>query len=1406
VSPYAEIPCTGTGQDGAYNINPMSFTDNGNGTVTDNNTELIWQKYENASTYNWYQASGTYDATYNPSSQNICGSLNLGGSSDWRLPTKKELITIVDYSIPYPGPTINMTYFPNTNASDYWSSTTTPANPNTALYVLFSLGYFGANDKYNSMYVRCARGGQYPPQSLVDNSNGTVTDNATGLMWQQEEPGPMLWDSALSYCEGLSLGGHTDWRLPNTKELESLTDDTKYPSIDTAFFPNAYNSIYCSSTTLAGYPNNAWYVIFSHGQDVYDYKYSSWYVRCVRGGQSGSLGNLDHFEFSVIPSPQSVGTPFSITISAKDFYGNVVNFSGSVSVWSNAGAVSPVSIYLTSGSWTGNVTLYEAGCGVHLGASGGGKSGVSNNFAVSGSGASTGSLQGVVKDENGNMINGASLCLLADKVGSCVSTTTTTNGFYQFNNIGCCQYYVYAEQNSVKSYTHEITVPCGRTVTEDLIISSCNPDGRTPVLLVPGIMGSTSKKIHSVPVLPPYSPDWDSESLEIYDTNITDHAWANLKTSLRNAGYSGNCTIFDVPYDWRINVADAAKEYLKKWIDKAKSKAGTANVNIVAHSMGGLVTRAYIQSNDYDNDIEKFAMVGTPNHGSANAFYLWQGGDPLTADFASTSDWSSFKPSYSFLTAINYLSTGHFSTQIKDYLIYYDFIHDHILSVKQLMPTYSFLIPYNSLHCEKNEWLDTLNNNSNISRLAKIDDPDSSKVKTKLFIGNNTDTITNIWAGLQQCSRDLYPDGIPLGVGPLALQKDLVQMQPYGDGTVLASSSMLGNGVSYGTMQTGNHVTLINTFKDDIVSFMTSGIAVASTPSLDYLGEEALLPSSTLSIMLSGRVQPYVVSPAAQESGIKNNVRVNNIPNTTVSIGAGASSINIENPVNGTYTLYLKGVYSEDYGLAIGYSDSSSNVLKAYQGFNQANTTSFTFTVNSGSVDKITMNYTPLPPTDLQADAINSGGLKTRLTWDLSSDPNVVHYNIYSKYLDEPYLTQIATTTGNLYDTGHLWATNSTIKTRVYAVSAVNSGGKESFLSDMVQNDDRDHDGLSDEKETSLGTNVSNPDTDGDGLKDGEEYVRGTNPLVIDTDGDGYSDYVEVKAGSDPLDVNSKPNFTWVPIPGLTASSPALAWSPSANKLQMVVRASNDTLWASTFNSSVVFNNNWVNIPGLTASAPALAWNPVTNKMQMVVRASNNTLWASTFSSSGTFNNDWINIPGLTPDAPALAWNPLANEMQMAVKGSDGSSIWAATFNSSGVFNNDWVHISGAMVSSPALAWNEGASEMQLVVRASNSTIWASTFSSSGVFNNDWVNVPGLTASSPALAWSDFTSSMHMMVRASNDTIWASTFNSSGNFNNDWLNIPGLTASSPGMAYLPSIGYLGIVVRASDDSLWEMLY
>ncbi|OPL16017.1 MAG: hypothetical protein AVO38_01795 [delta proteobacterium ML8_D] len=121
---------------------------------------------------------------------------------------------------------------------------------------------------------------------LVDNTDGTVTDTQTGLMWQQAEAGAMNWEAALTYCEDLELAGYDDWRLPNRNELQSIVDYSGYyPSIDTVAFPGALSSSYWSSTTYAGYPDHAWHVYFYGGDVSSSGKSGSCYVRAVRDGQ-----------------------------------------------------------------------------------------------------------------------------------------------------------------------------------------------------------------------------------------------------------------------------------------------------------------------------------------------------------------------------------------------------------------------------------------------------------------------------------------------------------------------------------------------------------------------------------------------------------------------------------------------------------------------------------------------------------------------------------------------------------------------------------------------------------------------------------------------------------------------------------------------------------------------------------------------------------------------------------------------------------------------------------------------------------------------------------------------------------------------------------------------------------------
>lgn len=166
----AVISCTttttGQGQDAAHIINPLSYTDNGDGTITDNVTGLLWQKCTGglsgancatgtAVTFNWYQASGTANATYNPlGATNVCGSLSLAGTG-WRLPTDFELMTIVDYGPS--NPAINATYFPATQIWDYWSSTTYAPISADVWAAFFSYGDVNKVSKSSTGYVRCVR-------------------------------------------------------------------------------------------------------------------------------------------------------------------------------------------------------------------------------------------------------------------------------------------------------------------------------------------------------------------------------------------------------------------------------------------------------------------------------------------------------------------------------------------------------------------------------------------------------------------------------------------------------------------------------------------------------------------------------------------------------------------------------------------------------------------------------------------------------------------------------------------------------------------------------------------------------------------------------------------------------------------------------------------------------------------------------------------------------------------------------------------------------------------------------------------------------------------------------------------------------------------------------------------------
>ena len=351
------IPCAGTGQDGELREGaPLAYVDHGDGTVTDVNTGLMWEKlshdgtvHDDHNTYTWANAISGHVATLN--------STNFAGHNDWRLPNVRELLSIVTYQnlLPTVAPAFDnhcssgcdVTRCSCTFSGDTWTSTSEADSPSNQWFVDFQDGQVGAGLEHGSGPVRavrdastgcplpatgqttcwdssrnvipCAGTGQDgelrkgAPLAYVDNGNGTVTDLNTGLVWEKlsddgtvhDKDNLYTWADAftahVATLNGMSFAGHSDWRLPNVRELQSIVNyQNVNPAVSSA---SAFNTNcapgcpattcsctasgdYWSSTSSVSDPWNAWYVRFSYGRvDAFgrsDGKSGAAYVRAVR--------------------------------------------------------------------------------------------------------------------------------------------------------------------------------------------------------------------------------------------------------------------------------------------------------------------------------------------------------------------------------------------------------------------------------------------------------------------------------------------------------------------------------------------------------------------------------------------------------------------------------------------------------------------------------------------------------------------------------------------------------------------------------------------------------------------------------------------------------------------------------------------------------------------------------------------------------------------------------------------------------------------------------------------------------------------------------------------------------------------------------------------------------------------
>jgi Protein of unknown function (DUF1566) len=251
--------------------NPQSFDTQTAGVVVDRVTGLMWQRDLDGKEPTLAEAT------------QMCAALTLASYDDWRLPSRIELVSILDNT--HVQPSINLTAFPQTAIDWYWTSTLAADDPQKAWYVYFYFGYPQTDLVSNQFSARCVRPlvPHAAPATRYDVQADTVRDVATGLTWQRAVPADTFaLDAARNYCSVLNLAGKQGWRLPSSVELLTLIDErADSPMIDRVAFPNTPGEPFWSTTDFGGVPGMAWQIYFDRGNGLYGLPNATFRVRCV---------------------------------------------------------------------------------------------------------------------------------------------------------------------------------------------------------------------------------------------------------------------------------------------------------------------------------------------------------------------------------------------------------------------------------------------------------------------------------------------------------------------------------------------------------------------------------------------------------------------------------------------------------------------------------------------------------------------------------------------------------------------------------------------------------------------------------------------------------------------------------------------------------------------------------------------------------------------------------------------------------------------------------------------------------------------------------------------------------------------------------------------------------------------
>jgi hypothetical protein len=208
----------------------------------------------------------------------------LCGAADWRLPTLREMESLVDYSVAEGGPMIDSAWFPHSAAALHWTSSSAKVNGGSQAYRWAVNFYNGQTLWYGGQYgefaVQLVREGRTLPAHRWVANAGEVLDKSTNLVWRRCAEGQAWTGStcqgtpstflavvdAIEHAKAQALASGKAWRTPNVKELASLADtDLRYPAVDRSAFPDFQIGVFHTGTHWTGNPVYSWRVSFDEG-------------------------------------------------------------------------------------------------------------------------------------------------------------------------------------------------------------------------------------------------------------------------------------------------------------------------------------------------------------------------------------------------------------------------------------------------------------------------------------------------------------------------------------------------------------------------------------------------------------------------------------------------------------------------------------------------------------------------------------------------------------------------------------------------------------------------------------------------------------------------------------------------------------------------------------------------------------------------------------------------------------------------------------------------------------------------------------------------------------------------------------------------------------------------------------